>query len=256
MYTKIVFCLALKIIKPDIICDVGAFNAHDSLKFRLFAPKSRILALEANTLNFSSMQNSNRLKKGKIEIYNKAAFFHDGFIDFHVDASDDTTNPEKFATSKGSILLKSKPNSSERRTDRVESIRLDSLLSDIAGKSSVCLWIDVEGVAFEVLLGMKAIQNNVKLIHLEIETSEIWKGQHKLDKVLKIMKCYGMVPLTYDKNLFKSAGNIIFVDKNEYNKNKIWYNFIRQISFWIELFLSFREIIFLKGRLEIYRMFR
>ena len=113
--------------------------------------------------------------------------------------------------------------------------------SDIEYKSSVCLWIDVEGVAYEVLLGMRGIQNNVKLIHLESETREIWKGQHKLDKVLRIMKHYGFVVLTYDNTIHKEAGNIIFVEKNEYNKNKIWYNFIRQISYVFELLFKFRK---------------
>jgi len=46
----------LKIINPDVICDVGSLNGGESLRFRDCVPNAKIFAFEANPLNFNKFR--------------------------------------------------------------------------------------------------------------------------------------------------------------------------------------------------------
>jgi hypothetical protein len=46
------FDLLITQFQPEIICDIGALNGIESLRFRKLAPHSTLYAFEANPLNY------------------------------------------------------------------------------------------------------------------------------------------------------------------------------------------------------------
>ena len=79
----------------------------------------------------------------------------------------------------------------------VRAVRLDSFLTDVlAGPAStIALWIDVEGAAYEVLEGIDGIRDRVCLVHVEVETRAFWQGQRLWPDIEALMGRLGFTPI-------------------------------------------------------------
>ena len=70
----------------------------------------------------------------------------------------------------------------------------------------------MEGAAYEVLSGISGVIKNILLVHIEVETEEIWKGQHLRKDVDKIMGGYGFTAIARGK--FDIQHDVVYI-KNE-----------------------------------------
>jgi FkbM family methyltransferase len=83
--TNILFLMLLKMTQPDLICDVGAMDASESLLFRRVAPKASIFVFDANPKNVEAMKRNNLFKRKGISIRHNAVLNKNEQVNFFVE---------------------------------------------------------------------------------------------------------------------------------------------------------------------------
>lgn len=92
----------------------------------------------------------------------------------------------------------------------VEVERLDNVVEEKAGKP-VFLWIDAEGLAWEVLDGAERTLDRVACIHLEYETEVLFEGQRTLSDVESLLARRGFRRWAKSYCSEVSQGNALFL---------------------------------------------
>jgi FkbM family methyltransferase len=177
----------------EVICDVGAFDCFHSKRFR--ATGAKVIALEANPVNFDVLARDASLAAAGIELFNYAAWNRDEEVTFNV--VDATARDAEWRKMISSIRERTPDNRFASEPVRVRAVRLDSFLTDVlaAPARTIALWIDVEGAGYEVLEGMDRIRDRVCLVHVEVETRAFWQGQRLWPDVEAMMRQLGFTPI-------------------------------------------------------------
>jgi hypothetical protein len=91
-------------------------------------------------------------------------------------------------------------------------VRLDTLLAKIPGSERLGLWIDVEGHAFEVLEGLRAIAPRITLLHVELESQPcIAAGQKLYPEALALLRSWNFREIATDLPHSTPQFNALFV---------------------------------------------
>ena len=140
-----------------------------------------------------AIQADARMADAKIDVRHMAVSNTDGTLKFNVENL--SSDPKDGRKGMSSILKRGTGSLGVTEVD-VGCVRLDTFLKGLGQlPTNIALWIDVEGAAYEVLEGIREIKEKISVIHIEVETREIWKGQ-KLEKdVISLMKEMGFVLL-------------------------------------------------------------
>ena len=156
---------------------------------------AKVIALEANPVNFDALVSDASLAAAGIELFNYAAWNRDEEITFNV--IDATARDVAWRKMISSIRERTPDNSYAFRTVPVRAVRLDSFLTDVlaGAASTIALWIDVEGAAYEVLEGIAGIRDRVCLVHVEVETRAFWQGQRLWPDIEALMGRLGFTPI-------------------------------------------------------------
>jgi FkbM family methyltransferase len=195
------------LIKPNLICDIGSLDGTAAILFRKVLPKARIIAFEANPKNVKLMDRD-KISKNRIEIQQNAIWNKNETLTFFIEKT--LTNND--------LLRRGISSTRERKDDSigfekidVEAVRLDSFLENSGViPQKIALWIDVEGASYEVIEGIDRVRRFVKLVHLEVETNEIWLGQKLEPEIIRIMARMGFVLLAVgSKNI---QHDLVFVN--------------------------------------------
>jgi FkbM family methyltransferase len=191
--SEFLFRTLAKHLGAEVICDVGAFDCFHSKRFR--ATGAKVIAFEANPVNFEVLARNASLSAAGIELFNYAAWNRDEEVTFNV--VDATARGTEWRNMISSIRERTPDNSYETRPVRVRAVRLDTFLVDLlAGPApTIALWIDVEGAAYEVLEGIAGIRDRVCLVHVEVETRAFWQGQRLWPDVDALMRQFGFTPI-------------------------------------------------------------
>ena len=80
--SEFLFRSLAKHLGAEVICDVGAFDCFHSRRFR--ATGAKVIALEANPVNFDALARDASLAAAGIELFNYAAWNRDEEITFNV----------------------------------------------------------------------------------------------------------------------------------------------------------------------------
>ena len=186
---KFLFRVLCNLYKANLICDVGSFDGAHALSF--CKSGVRVVALEANPFNAESLAENVEVANAGIDVFHLAAWNKNENTTFNVidvpnSASDDWRNMI------GSIRTRTDREFGSRKVT-VQATRLDTFIAnlDIERPGSIALWIDVEGVGFEVLEGIRGIHERVCVIHIEVETCEFWERQQLWPEVLDLMNEFG-----------------------------------------------------------------
>jgi len=191
--SEFLFQSLAKRLGAEVICDVGAFDCFHSKRFR--ASGAKVIAFEANPVNFDVLARDAGVTAAGIELFNFAAWNRDEEITFNViDATARGTEWRKLISS---IHERAPDTSYASEPVRVRAVRLDTFLTDLlAGPARpIALWIDVEGAAYEVLEGIAGIRDRVCLVHVEVETRAFWQGQRLWPDVEALMRQLGFSPI-------------------------------------------------------------
>jgi FkbM family methyltransferase len=212
--TKHLFTTLLPKMQINTICDVGSMNGADSLTFRAAAPEASIYALEPNPQNLQLMNVDQGLKDNRIRILPLAATNYDGTGDFFlVDADYSQTN---FWRGLSSLHRRWDPRYPSTSVVQVKTTRLDTFLADkCRPKTRVALWIDAEGMAYEVVEGATGIIEHVYLVHIEVETTPCIGAEQKLyPEVKELLLRLGLIELATDHHRGGEQFNALFVRRD------------------------------------------
>jgi hypothetical protein len=111
-------------------------------------------------------------------------------------------------------------------------VRIDSFLTqEYPGNKSTAMWIDVEGYAYEVFEGIREVQDHINLIHVEVETKEIWPEQKIESDILALANSMGFILIA--RGAHEVQRDLILVRESWYsaNRNKIFA--LLHLSKWV-----------------------
>lgn len=191
-HTDILFYLLLRTLPIARICDVGSKDGAQALVFRRVAPSAAIQAFEANPDHAASMARDPALASARIEVTHVGVSDRAGTARIHVVAVNDG---EEWADGASSL----KPRTDGTHFDLgvvVPTRRLEDLVdADQVPGRTLALWIDTEGLSYEVLAGVGRLADRLSLVHVEVEAHPFWAGQHLEDDVLLLAAELGLVEI-------------------------------------------------------------
>jgi len=208
--TRRLFSWLLRPLRIDVVCDVGALDGVDALRFRATLPSALIYAFEPNPENYKRMAADQALRERGIHALPFAVSDVDGEADFFLVSADYSCANDARGMS-----------SLYRRTDpfapvaiaQVETVRLDSfLMRETAAHARVALWIDTEGAAYEVIAGMDGALRQIQLLHVEVETAPLIGEEQRLyPDVKSLLHKMGFRELATDRGRGRPQFNVIYV---------------------------------------------
>lgn len=214
--TKYAFHTLLWLLDPDVILDVGSMDGSDSKKFKRLVPKADVVAFEGNPNNYRAMCADVDLQKLGIRVVHRLVSNVEGTRSFFVQQPINAAAGFNRGTS--SAMQRSEEGM-ETEEVHLDAVRLDSFLTqEYPDKKRVAMWIDVEGHAYEVLEGLREAQDRVYLIHVEVETQEIWPGQKIEPDILALAKSMGFIAIAH--GVHEVQRDLILVNESWYNANR------------------------------------
>lgn len=232
--TKYAFHALLWLLDPEVILDVGSMDGSDSKKFKGLIPNAEVVAFEGNPNNYQAMCADVDLQRLGVRIIHRLVSNREGSRSFFVQRPINASAGFNKGTS--SAIRRSEQDI-ETEEVRLDAIRLDSFLArEYANARPVAMWIDVEGYAYEVLEGLREVQDRVNLIHVEVETREVWPEQKIESDVLSLAKSMGFIPVARGAN--EVQRDLILVRESWYNTNRSKISTLLHITKWAGPLLS------------------
>ena len=184
MKTKYAYHALLWLLQPDVVLDVGSMDGSDSKRFRTLLGRANIVAFEGNPFNYRAMLEDPEVARKRIRVVNRLVSDTGGERAFFVQRP----VPDAGHYNRGTSSLTRRDEEGLTTEEvRLDAVRIDSFLArDYPMSSNVALWVDVEGHAYSVLEGMSGAKDRVKLVHVEVETSQVWPGQKVEADVLRL----------------------------------------------------------------------
>jgi FkbM family methyltransferase len=211
--TARLFAALLRPLGVTVVCDVGSLNGADALRFRKALPNARILAFEPHPANVADMRRSPRLRDARIEIHDCAVADREGRAELFVVPAEGAG----LLARRGMSSLYQRADPRQRgEPEVVEVRRLDGVLTAAGiGAGGIALWIDAEGMAWEVLDGASGIIEHVSLVHVEVETTPCIGARQKLQSdVSHWLRARGFVEVATDGTAHPEQFNVLYVRAN------------------------------------------
>ena len=187
---------------PDVFLEIGCLEGSTSKIIKNSLPDCEVYAYEADPINFITYNYN--LKEAGINHIWAAISDETKETIFYVQ------NPRKDVLIWGNNSLKTKPNPYNKYIEfPIKSYTLDFLHKQ--GKT-YCMWIDAEGLAYQVLKGAKAVLTCTKYILVEVESEELWENQIIDTKVIDFLAKKGFELLAKDQE-YPSQYNILFQNR-------------------------------------------
>lgn len=214
--TKYAFHTLLWLLEPDVILDVGSMDGSDSKKFKKLVPKAEVVAFEGNPTNYRAMCADATLQKLGVRIVHRLVSNLAGNRSFFVQRP---INAEAGFNRGTSSAMRRSEQGMETEEVHLDAVRLDSFLAqEYPDKKRVAMWIDVEGHAHEVLEGLREAQDRAYLIHVEVETQEIWPGQKVESDIVTLAKSMGFIVLA--RGAHEMQRDLILIKESWYDANR------------------------------------
>lgn len=232
--TKYAFHALLWLLNPDVILDVGSMDGSDSKKFKKLIRNAEVVAFEANTENYRAMCADAELQKLGVRVVQRLVSNLEGNRSFFVQRPIHATTGFNRGTSSA---MRSSGQDMETEEVHLDAVRIDSFFTqEYPGMKSTAIWIDVEGYAYEVLLGIRDVQDRVNLIHVEVETREIWPEQKVESDVLALANSMGFVLVA--RGAHEVQRDLILIRESWYNANRRKIFALLYLSKWAGPLLS------------------
>lgn len=165
---------------PNIIFDVGSYNAADAMRFEQYCKDSRIFAFEACPRNYSNMLLRIKRSNSKVTPIHSAVCNIDGQVEFN------PTTVTKAGS--GSILKPTKliyKFEGMKFTDPiiVNSTRLDTFCRKMNLDHIDIIHMDIQGAEYLALLGLGELRP--RMIFLEVGAIALYEGAKPTSDLLK-----------------------------------------------------------------------
>jgi FkbM family methyltransferase len=153
------------------IFEIGSLNGADSLYLKREFPNADVHAVEGLQSNYNLYLKD--LKE--IKSHNTIITNYDGFTNWHVKNTNGIHSVFDRGQIYGSLVLQQK---CQTLKTLCESLNINSI--DL-------IKIDVEGATLEVLEGCQDLLKTIKMMHIEAESEELFKGQRSYPEVHKFL---------------------------------------------------------------------
>ena len=196
----------------DYFVECGAHEAYASQKFVRNTNKKSIV-FEANPITFKKITKLNYDER--ITYINCGVGDKNCELNFFIPKN----NPD---AANCSFLLKEKAKLNNFDVKKIKVFNLNTILkTQLKECNQFVLWIDVEGLTFEVLKGssdyFKDNKTQCLAIKMEVEDGRIWKNQRSFDEILNYLISYNYYPIFRDFE-YENQYNIVFIKENLLNK--------------------------------------
>jgi FkbM family methyltransferase len=209
--TRQLFHQLLSTLQINVICDVGSMDGTDALAFKTVSRQSAIYAFEPNPRNFTAMQANPKLHGSDIQIIPWAVGDQDGRAPFYLVKTDYS----QISAERGmSSLYERSGDHAPLQVVQVPTTRLDSFLTagEIDPQSRIALWVDTEGMAFEVIQGSRGVAERIQLLHVEVETGHSINPQQKIyADVQQLLLTLGFTEVATDQPNSRIQFNALFI---------------------------------------------
>lgn len=209
--TQRLFLQLLPTMRIDTVCDIGSLDGSDALRFRAALPRATLFAFEPNPENLRRMRENPELKRHAVRIEAVALSDRNSTAELFVVNAADVKAPGWQGMS--SLL----PRNEAARTAnaiQVPTARLDSFLPEqFHTGRRMALWIDVEGLAHEVIEGAAGVLPTTDLIHVEVETQRCISATQRFlfPQVLALLRAAGFTLVATDQPHSRPQFNALFI---------------------------------------------
>jgi len=195
------FLHLVTVLRPDVVCDIGAFDGATSLAVKELATGCEVHAFEANPETHSRCV-ADMTARG-IPYRNLAVSDMEGRTTIHA--------PQGKHAGKTSLLLRNGETAYD--SFEVETRTLDALFTDrLSPKGpSFFLWIDVEGAAERILAGAPNVLRQTLAVFIECETYPFWQEGGSAGRIAETLMQAGFVPVARDREYGDKQFNVLFV---------------------------------------------
>ncbi len=199
----------VEMIAPEIVAEIGAFDARFSQTMKAKLPQAHAVAFEANPYAFA--EHHTAADSAGVDYRHLAIADSDGETTFNVRLRSGQTTHDK-AKPFDSLLERDLPDIEYERVT-VPCARADSFFSAAPyAEGTACLWIDVEGAAGAVLQGAERLLARTSGILIEVENSQIWRGQWTAHEVHDFLTRRGFIVIARDFE-YERQHNLLYIDE-------------------------------------------
>jgi len=191
-------------IQPTHVVEVGAREASFSLQMRSLLPGSKIHAFEANSHVYREFYDA--ITSKDISYHNVGISNNSGVGIFLLDDSKDKIDGSH------SFLGKSNKVESYSHLEITLSTLDKALGQEIHDESNFCLWIDAEGLGYQVLEGARSVLERTQSIFIEVEHKKFWENQTLAPQIIELLETYDFHLVARDMEYFPVQENYIFIN--------------------------------------------
>lgn len=208
--TRRLFLQLLPAMRIDTVCDIGSLDGSDALRFRAALPEATVLAFEPHPENLRRMRENQELRRRAVHIEPIALSDRDGTAELFLVNAADVTAPGW----QGMSSLLHRSDDGRGSAVQVPTARLDTHLRETSGTGlRMALWIDVEGLAHEVIEGATGLLPDTHLLHVEVETQKCISATQRFlyPQVKELLRAAGLTLLATDEPESRPQFNALFV---------------------------------------------
>lgn len=226
--TKYAFHALLWLLEPDLVLDIGSQDGADSKRFRKLLPQADIVAFEGNPGHYDAMLEDQEIGRKRIRVVHSLVSDTQGKRSFFLQRP--VAGAQHFNRGTSSLTRRDEDEAIAEEV-LLDSVRIETFLAREYPKSlTVALWVDAEGHAYSVLEGMSGTTDRVKLVHAEVETSEIWPNQKVEADVMRLAASMDLVPIARGADTLQR--DLILVKQGWYEANRFRIHCMLQLCRW------------------------
>ncbi|MCB8835931.1 FkbM family methyltransferase [Aurantimonas sp. VKM B-3413] len=198
--------------KPEVFLEIGAFSAMFSRSVRASLPNTEFHAIEANPHNFEAFRRD--VETADVRYHHAAAGDSIGQVTFNV-ATEIKGKTIHSVRADNSVLTKP---GVQYQSVTVPQTTVDHFASQNGVSGRRCsLWVDVEGLAYQVLDGCSRTLHSTDFVFIEVEEREFWAGQKLAGDVKRMMAGRGFFPIARDFE-YGHQHNLIFTSGEAFDQ--------------------------------------
>lgn len=202
------FLLSCETLAPALLLELGAHGAETSVAF-LDRVGGQAIAFEANPHTFAAKTRS--AASVGVDVRNFAVADEVGQAVLHI--------PQRGGSrslTPGSASLLRRVEGVEYTTVSVPATTIDAIVEGLDISGGVALWVDVEGLSYEVLRGgLDLLQRDeCRIVMVEVEDVQLWEGQSTGAAIDQLMASLDFVPIMRDAE-YESQYNVVYVKASQ-----------------------------------------
>lgn len=183
-----------------VIMEIGSLDARDGQYFKLIYPNSTVYCIEGLKDNYDKYMSH----LTDIIPINTIISDYDGTIDYY---------KKKINGIHG--ILNRGDEYGDEVLENMECQTIKTLCNKLNLTNIDIVKIDVEGATYEILKSMKDILQTIKIMHIETESYEFFKGQKLHDEVVKLLNTNNFTMLNMTS---------VDIEKGKEQHDSVWIN--------------------------------